>query len=181
MVNSNFMRTSRMYGNAGWLIWFLEFMLDVREVVYTVSNFLHEHFNTSPTVHCTIDDVTVLNFLYFSVLTATYGPSQSSPRKTDRWETEDADIRSKDTGRSMSRDGRTAGLHWESLQVRRSYMKPCLRSLSTATLRGIGKNMTGHKWNHTARLRDQTSQRIIHVNYSTQRDRSFSSWNNRQL
>ena len=81
-------------------------------IQYTVSNFLHKHFNTSPTVHCAIDDVvTVLNFPYFSVLTATYGLSQSSPRKANRREAEDADIRSEDTGRSMSRDGRTTGLH----------------------------------------------------------------------
>ena len=74
--------------------------------------FSSQTFQHIPTVHCAIDDVvTVLNFPYFSVLTATYGLSQSSPRKANRRETEDADIRSEDTGRSMPRDGRTTGLH----------------------------------------------------------------------
>ena len=64
----------------------------------------------------------VFNIPYFSVLIATYGPGQGSPRKIDWRETQDADIRIEDTRRSVSRDGRTAGLHWESVRVRPSHM-----------------------------------------------------------
>ena len=89
-------------------------MLDVREVIYTVSSFLRDHFNTYgyPTVCCaSVHVVAVSNFPSFSVFTATNEPSQGSPRKTDRRETQDADIRSEHTRGSVSRDGRTAGLH----------------------------------------------------------------------
>ena len=47
-------------------------MGDVREVIYTESSFLGDHFNTHPTVHCAIVHiVAIFYFPSFSVLTAT--------------------------------------------------------------------------------------------------------------
>ena len=105
--NSNLRHTSRTQGKADWLIWFRDLMIDVREVIYTESSFLGDHFNTYPTVHCAI--VVIFYFLSFSVLTATNEASQRSQRKAARGETRDADIRIDDTRGSVSRDCRTPG------------------------------------------------------------------------
>ena len=87
-------------------------MVDVREVIYTESSFLGDHFNTYPTMRCAIvHGVAIFYFPSFSVFTATNETSQRSQRNTDRRETRDADIRSEDTRGSVSRDCRIPGLH----------------------------------------------------------------------
>ena len=78
----------------------------------------NDYFSITLTVHCPYCQS---NFLLFSVLTATYGPGQSSPRKVDWREAQDANIRSKDTRRSVSRNGGPAGVYWKSLQVKQGH------------------------------------------------------------